>query len=108
MNEVQEGALVDWFQEFVRPEFHKNWAADEPNADTGGRVEITYLLGSLLGTEIVALLVGDVLLAELSFLIVGFYMWFQTGSLWIAMFGMAEITISLPLGIHLRLWDRIL
>ena len=98
MSEVQEGALVDWFQEFVRPEFHKNWAADEPNADTGGRVEITYLLGSLLGTEIVALLVGDVLLAELSFLIVGFYMWFQTGSLWIAMFGMAEITISLPLG----------
>ena len=57
-----------------------------------------YLLGSLLKGEVVALLVGDVLLAELSFLIVGFYMWFQTGSLWISMFGMAEITISLPLG----------
>ena len=31
-----------------------------------------------------------------SFLVVGFYMWFQTGSLWISMFGMIEITISLP------------
>ena len=101
--EVQEGALVDWFQANIRTEFQKNEESDEPNTDpergaTGGQVEITYLLGSLLGSEVVALLVGDVLLAELSFLIVGFYMWFQTGSLWISMFGMAEITISLPLG----------
>ena len=100
---VQEDALVDWFQWQIRPEFQKNEESDEPNTDpergaTGGQVEITYLLGSLLGSEVVALLVGDVLLAELSFLIVGFYMWFQTGSLWISMFGMAEITISLPLG----------
>ena len=54
-------------------------------------------MGSLLGTEIISLLVGDVLLAELSFLIVGFYMWFMTGSFWISVFGMLEITISLPL-----------
>eukprot|EP01052_Picozoa_sp_SAG31_P049453 SAG31_NODE_10842_length_1091_cov_28.948589_1_plen_99_part_00 len=37
------------------------------------------------------------LLAVISFVIVGFYMWFQTGTFWIAMFGMAEITISLPM-----------
>ena len=96
--EAQNDALVDWFQEFVRPVFRENAESDDPNETTGGQVEITYLLGSLLETEIIALLVGDVLLAELSFLIVGFYMWFMTGSLWISMFGMMEITISLPLG----------
>jgi hypothetical protein len=98
LREVQEDALVDWFQEYVRPEFRKNSESDEKNSITDGQVEITYLLGSLLETEIISLLVGDVLLAELSFLIVGFYMWFMTGSFWISMFGMLEITISLPLG----------
>ena len=98
LRSVQEGALVDWFQEYVRPEFRENSESDKANPTTGGQVEITYLLGSLLETEIVSLLVGDVLLAELSFLIVGFYMWFMTGSFWISCFGMMEITISLPIG----------
>lgn len=39
--EVQENALIDWFQEYVRPEFRKNMESDEPNETTGGQVEIT-------------------------------------------------------------------
>lgn len=39
--EVQENALTDWFQEYVRPEFRKNMESDEPNETTGGQVEIT-------------------------------------------------------------------
>eukprot|EP01047_Picozoa_sp_COSAG01_P004743 COSAG01_NODE_158_length_23708_cov_7.921979_1_plen_852_part_10 len=60
-------------------------------------VEVTYLLSVVLFKEIFALLIGDMLLGVISFLVVGFYMWFQTGSLWISMFGMIEITISLPI-----------
>ena len=96
--EIQENTMVDWFQANIRPKFRENQESEEPNETTGGQVEITYLLGSLLETEIISLLIGDVLLAELSFLIVGFYMWFMTGSFWISCFGMMEISISLPLG----------
>lgn len=95
---AQEVALVDWFQANVKPVWEENSEVDEKHPLTGGQVEITYLLASLLEDEILGLLVGDMLLAVLSFLIVSFYMWFQTGSIWISLFGMAEISVSLPLG----------
>ena len=104
---AQEQALVDWFMEdqdnpseqSIRVEFADKSKADEPDERTGGQVEVTYLLSSLIFDEIIALVVGDMLLAVISFAVVGFYMWFQTGSLWIATFGMLEICMSLPIGL---------
>ena len=104
---AQQQALVDWFMDDVnnpsgqsaRVEFADKSEADTPDTRTGGQVEVTYLLSLLLFDEIIALVVGDMLLAVLSFAIVGFYMWFQTGSLWIATFGMLEITMSLPIAL---------
>ena len=114
--------LTDWFQkrsetsefipeaaESVRVKRHGPLRTSLPAGSGGVRidfaekaentenVELTYLLTVILFDEIVALLIGDALLGVLSFLVVGFYMWFQTGSLWISMFGMIEITISLPM-----------
>ena len=102
---AQQQKMVDWFMEdkgnpskqSIRIEFSDKSDADEPDERTGGQVEVTYLLSILLFDEIIALVVGDVLLAVISFAVVGFYMWFQTGSLWIATFGMLEICMSLPI-----------
>ena len=104
---AQQQDMVDWFMEDVnnpsgqsiRVEYSDKSTADEPDDETGGQVEVTYLLSLLLFDEIIALVVGDMLLAVISFAIVGFYMWFQTGSLWIATFGMLEITMSLPIAL---------
>ena len=104
----QSQAFVEWFMNgpldeetgttvSVRNNLQEKSAAEDPQTVTGGQVEVTYLLSALLFDEIFALIIGDMLLAVISFVVVGFYMWFQTGSFWIAMFGMAEITISLPM-----------
>ena len=102
---AQNQELIEWFMndidnpsgQAIRNEFADKSEADEPQETTGGQVEVTYLLSLLLFDEIFALIIGDMLLAVISFVVVGFYMWFQTGSLWISMFGMIEITISLPM-----------
>eukprot|EP01043_Picozoa_sp_COSAG02_P071184 COSAG02_NODE_12905_length_1474_cov_1.142545_1_plen_365_part_10 len=104
---AQEQALVDWFMtdqdnpsgNSVRNEYYDKSTVDEPDDRTGGQVEVTYLLSTLIFDEIIRLIVGDMLLAVISFAVVGFYMWFQTGSLWIAMFGMLEISMSLPIAL---------
>lgn len=104
---AQDEAFVDWFMnddgnpsgQSARVEFSDKSTADKPDDRTGGQVEITYLLSALIFDEIIVLIVGDMLLAAISFAVVGFYMWFQTGSLWIAMFGMLEISISLPMAL---------
>ena len=104
---TQEQAFVDWFMNdqnnpsglSVRDEFADKSTASEADGRTGGQVEVTYLLSALIFDEIIALIVGDMLLAVISFAVVGFYMWFQTGSLWIAMFGMLEISMSLPIAL---------
>ena len=43
-------------------------------AEDSEDVELTYLFSAVLFEELIALMIGDVLLAVISFLIVGFYM----------------------------------
>ena len=46
--------------------------------------------------EFLAIIITDMLFAILSMLIVFGYIWFHTGSLFLALAGIAEILLSLP------------
>merc|ERR1712091_88900 len=88
-NKEQSAKLSEWFRSSFRT-FLQGTSSD-------GAVEVLYFASPLVWDEILGILIRDMLMAVISVSFVFLWIWRHSGSFFLAVVGMLEILLSLPI-----------